>query len=249
LRFNAKEPQILIFTQPAPGGGTTGAYWLAFPTGIEAYGASFSTYVGESTLAGEVSVRRNMPLVSQTLFSLPGANGGGYGGAVYASLRAPGNPQPGGDISSTLSYAVGDTLQAQMSSVSTLSPNAVWDSADLSAEVALNDRLAVTSGVAQLAAGRNPFAVAMRAVLEPQFYEVLPALDLSTPIGLGYDLAGRSSVDSSMNYGAGDAEFGVTATWRKVWQGSITLTHFFGPQNRQPFADRDFVSISIQRTF
>jgi len=48
-----------------------------------------------------------------------------------------------------------------------------------------------------------------------------------------------------MNYGAGDVELGLTATWRTVWEGSVTFTHFFGPPDRQPFADRDFISISI----
>ena len=65
---------------------------------------------------------------------------------------------------------------------------------------------------------------------------MLPALDLSLPIGLGYDLIGRSSVDSSMNYGAGDLEFGVSATYRTVWEGSLTFTHFFGQRIVSPSA-------------
>ena len=249
LRFNAKEPQIFVVTAPQVVGNNAGEYWLVFPAGIQSYGASFSTYVADSTLAGEISVRRNMPLVSQTLFSLPGGSGGGYGGGVYAAVRAPGYNATTSNISSVTSYAVGDTLQAQLSSVSTLSPGALWDSADLSAELAANDLLSVTSGLAELAPGRNQVAAALRAVLEPHYFQVLPALDISVPIGLGYDLLGRSSVNSSMNYGAGDVELGLTATWRTVWEGSVTFTHFFGPPDRQPFADRDFISISIQRTF
>jgi hypothetical protein len=52
-----------------------------------------------------------------------------------------------------------------------------------------------------------------------------------------------------MNEGAGDLELGVSAKYRTVWEGSLTFTHFFGPENRQPFADRDFISLSVQRTF
>lgn len=250
LRFNAKEPQIFLESGAVAGSapGQVGDYWLEFPTGIQAYGSSFSTYVGESALAGEVSVRRYMPLVSQTLFALPGGSGsGGYGGFSYAALRAPDDvSQPYFGVTS---YAVGDTLQAQLSSVSTLSPGALWDGADLSAEVAANDRLRVTGGAAVLDRSRDALAAALRAVFEPHYYEVLPALDLSLPIGLGYDFLGNSSTDSSMNNGAGDVEFGVTATYRTVWDASLTLTHYFGPPDRQPFADRDFVSISIERTF
>ena len=79
--------------------------------------------------------------------------------------------------------------------------------------------------------------------------QVRRIVDLSVPIGLGYDLIGKSSVDSSMNAGAGDFEIGVNATYRTVWEGSLTFTHFIGPPDRQPFGDRDFISLSIQRTF
>lgn len=247
LQFHAKEPQIFTFFYPA-GGDSVGAYWLKFPSYVQAYGASFSAYAGESTLAGEISVRHNMPLVSQTLASLPGGGGnGGYGGLAYARLRGSGSaPVPETDV---LSYATGNTLQAQLSSVSTLSPNAVWQGADFSAEIAANDRLNVTQSADLLASGRDSFAAALRAVFEPHYYEVLPALDLSVPIGVGYDLIGKSSVDSSMNDGAGDLEIGVSATYRTVWEGSLTFTHFVGPPDRQPFGDRDFISISLQRTF
>ena len=189
-----------------------------------------------------------MPLISQTLFSLPGGGGGGYGG--FERVMPPGT---GGNTISPgfqdLAYAVGDTLQAQVSSVSTLSPGPLWQGADLSAEIAANDRLSVTSNPALVDTGRDVFAAAIRAVFEPHYYQVLPALDLSLPIGLGYDFIGRSSEDSSMNNGSGDAEVGVSATYQTVWQGSLTLTHFFGPVDRQSFADRDFVSLSIERTF
>ncbi len=253
LRFNAKEPEIFLFApgNAPPGAERIGDYWLVFPDGIQAYGASFSAPVGEDTLAGELSVRRNMPLISQSLFAVPGSSGGGYGVFSYAAaLRAPGtgpsSPQPTFDV---LSYAVGNTLQAQLSTVSVLSPGPLWQGADFSAEIAANDRLDVTSGIAELATSRDRFAAAFRAVLEPHYYEVLPALDLSLPIGLGYNLIGRSSVDSSMNVGAGDFELGMSATYQTVWEGSLTFTHYFGPPDRQPFADRDFISLSVERTF
>lgn len=246
LQFHAKEPQIFVFYFPG-GADDVGAYWLKFPSYVQAYGASFSTYAGESTLAGEVSVRHNMPLVSQTLASLPGSGGGGYGGFASTRPQGSGNaPVPQTDV---LSYAAGDTLQAQFSSVSTLSPGEFWQGADLSAEIAANDRLNLTKSASLLAPGRDSFAAALRAVFEPHYYEVLPALDLSVPIGFGYNLVGRSSVDPSMNDGSGDFEIGVSATYRTVWEGSLNFTHFIGSSDRQPFGDRDFVSLSIQRTF
>ena len=111
------------------------------------------------------------------------------------------------------------------------------------------ETLNVTGGIGELSPNRDTVAAAVRAVFEPHYYEVLPALDLTLPVGLGYNLIGKSSVDSSMNNGAGDFELGVSATYQTVWQGSINFTHYFGPPDRQPFADRDFVSLSVERTF
>lgn len=254
MQFNAKEPEVLSFTLPfVPSGSqNVGGYWLMFPRGIQAYGASFSAPLGDDTLAGEVSVRRNMPLISQTLFAIAGGSGGGgYGVLSYApAIRARGNQVPPSQLPpDVLSYAVGDTLQAQLSTVSVLSPGPLWQGADLSAEIAANDRLNVTSGIVELSPSRDKFAASLRAVLEPHYYEVLPALDLSLPIGFGYNLIGKSSVDSSMTEGAGDLELGVSATYQTVWEGSITFTHYVGPSDRQPFADRDFISLSVERTF
>jgi hypothetical protein len=250
LRFNAKEPEIFSASFPdvLPGAQRVGDYWLVFPDGIKAYGASFSAPLGEDTLAGEISVRQNMPLVSQTLFSVAGGGGGGYGytPALRGTVSAPLPPQPPFNV---FSYAVGDTLQGQLSTVSVLSPGPLWQGADFSAEVAANDRLNVTGGIGELSPNRDTVAAAVRAVFEPHYYEVLPALDLTLPVGLGYNLIGKSSVDSSMNNGAGDFELGVSATYQTVWQGSINFTHYFGPPDRQPFADRDFVSLSVERTF
>ena len=257
IRFDAKEPELYllpgVWTNPAF--GRVGTYELAFPAGIDAYGASFSTYIGQSTIAGEVSMRNNMPLVSAANYALAGGSGGGgYGpalqGAGYNAALLPAGPP----VTVTPSYiqntyAIGQTLHGQLSSVSTLSPTSMWDGADFSAEFAANDVLEVTRYGADLAPGRTSFAVAMRAVFEPHYFAVLPALDLSVPIGLGYDLIGRSRTDASLNAGAGDVELGVTATYRAVWQGSITMTHFIGSPSSQPFADRDFISLSLERTF
>ncbi len=246
IRFNAKEPELYLLpgVSANPAQGRLGIYELVFPAGVSAFGASFSTYAGESTIAGEASVRTNMPLVSAADFALAGG-GGGYGGSVHKIGSAASNA----DLYTASTYAEGDTLHAQLSSVSTLSPTAEWDSADFSAELAANDLLNVARNGARLYPGRSSFAAAMRLVFEPRYFEVLPGLDISIPVGLGYDLVGRSSTDASLNAGTGDIELGVSATFRAAWRGSVTATHFLGPPSRQPFADRDFLAISVERTF
>jgi hypothetical protein len=52
-----------------------------------------------------------------------------------------------------------------------------------------------------------------------------------------------------MHQGGGDVTISVTATYRQVWQSAIAFTHFIGGATAQPLTDRDFVSVSLARTF
>ena len=229
LRFNGKEPEVYFrnygLDAPLP---LNGSYQLVYPNGIEAYGVSLSSYLGNSTVAGEVSVRTNMPLVSQFI-------------NVALGQQADGSDHP--------LYPIGDTLQGQVSSTTTYGGNSLWQRATLNLEFAANERLDISRNASEFDPSRDPFALSFQTTFSPQVFELLPALDVSLPIGFGYGLVGRSSVDSTQNAGAGNLELGVSATYRAVWQGSLSFTHFIGGPARQPLADRDFVSLSIQRTF
>ena len=228
LRFNSKEPQVYLHPDNTILSGKAGTYQLVYPEGIEIYGVSASSYLGESNVAGEISLRRNMPLVSGPV-------------TVPDGVQADGDRHP--------LYALGDTLHAQVSSVSSFGASALWQRADLSAELAANDRLSVIKNAEALEPGRDKFAAAVRITFEPEYFEVLPNLDLSLPMSIGYNLAGKSSIDDTQNARAGDVEFGISATFKTVWQANLTMTRFFGPAARQPLADRDFLALSIERVF
>jgi hypothetical protein len=244
LRFHAKDPQVYYRPGIVVGSGSpptiivpsivnlsigkVGTYNLVYPQGIEIYGISASGYLGSSNIAGEISGRRNMPLVSTTLIEAPGQ-------------AADGDRHP--------LYAVGNSLHAQISTITNFSRSAIWDAATLSVEVAANSRLRITKNPAVFDRSADGVAVALRSSFEPTYFAVLPNLDLTPSFGVGYDVAGDSSTDSYQTRGGGDFEFGVTATYRVVWSGSITLSHFFGSVYRQPLADRDLIGFSIQRTF
>lgn len=228
LRFNSKSPAVYLHPDFSLPPGRIGTYDLFYPQGIEIYGASFSTYLGDSNIAGEISGRRNMPLMSGGIIVPPG-------------VAADGHDHP--------LYPIGDTLHAQVSTVSLLHASRWWNGAALTFELAANDRLDVVKNASALMPGRDPFAMAMQATFEPQYFQVLPSLDISIPMSFGYGLVGRSSIDSSENAGTGSFGIGVSATYRSVWQAKLALTEFLGPPTRQPFADRGFVALSVQRTF
>jgi hypothetical protein len=211
-----------------PRSGEVGSYDLAYPEGIAIYGLSASGYAGSATVAGEVSLRRRMPLVSNPLILFFGMAGDGNAAARYA---------------------VGRTLHVQLSAVAVMPETRLWHGASLAAEIAANRRLKVTRNPAALDTGRNRTAVALRATFEPQYFSVLPGLDLRFPMGFGLGVAGRSSVLQGQNARAGDMELGVRATYRAVWTASLRLTHFVGPRARQPLKDRDVISLSLTRAF
>lgn len=231
LRYNAKYPVLKADSVLATPGssGQAGEFHSFYPTGIDVYGASFSTYIGDSNIAGEISARRNMPLVSVSPVSL------------YFAMPVR--------ILDDKYYAEGDTLHAQISSVATLSRADLWDSADLSMEIAANDLLAATRNAAVLSRTRDRFAASVRALFKPRYFEILPNLDGALVFGLGYNFAGRSRTDYTQNAGTGDFELGISASWRSVWKADLTLTSFIGAPNRQFLADRDFLMASVERTF
>jgi len=219
LRFDAKSPQIFLAPDGSATGPVLGHYGLQYPRGIGLFGASFSAFAGDSNVAGEISVRDNMPLVSR----------------FPSDAASP--------------YARGTTLHAQMSSVTQVPPGRFWQGASLEAEITANAVLAVTGGAGALAPGRQKAASALRVVFSPQYFRVLPHLDMSLPIGVAYDVVGSSQVLADQPAHAGNAELAVNATWRTVWVAALTYTHFIGSPAHQALADRDFVTLTVSRTF
>lgn len=225
LQFSATYPVLEIASTNGGTSGDIGSFRLTYPRRIQLYGASFSDYIGETNLAGEISLRRFMPLTS--ISSLAQYDAGPHG----------------------THYAEGNTLHAQLSSVMALGPGAMWNSADLSIELAANELLDVTQYAPVLDRSRDRFALSGRALLQPHYFEVLPNLDMTVPIGFGYNITGRSSLDYTQNAGSGDVEAGLSAVYLTVWKASLTATVYIGSPRTQALADRDFLMFRIERTF
>lgn len=248
-QFHSKDP--VVYVHPGAGfnpfTGQVGTYQLVFPEDIKIFGTSFSTTVGDTNVAGEFSLRRNMPLVPK-------------GGAVVV---------PGGftaDNRSNPLYPVGNTAHAQLSWTVLLSPGALWQGGSFIGEVAWHRLLSVTKNANALEPNATRDATAVRMIFQPAYFQVLNGVDINVPIGIGYGLFGRSPVLNpgfSVNHG-GDFSIGINADYLKIWKLGLSYTHFFGPRGGlltppnaaiqsysygQTFKDRDFVSLTIQRTF
>jgi len=220
-----------------PNGMQVGDYQWVFPEGIRALGASFSTTLGSVNVAGEVSLRSNTPLDSDAQVYLPGA-----------------------DNSDHPLYAVGKSAHAQVSWIASLGPTWLAREADFVGEIAWNRRLSVTKNPAAMNPNATRDATNIRMVLEPKYRQVLPGVDLSVPVGLGFGLDGNSSVVGAfLGKGTGDLSVGLNGSYLDVWRFGLSYTHYLGSEGpfisnghrtfKQATGDRNFVSFVLRRTF
>jgi hypothetical protein len=222
LRFNDKLPQV--YTRPGEG-----SYALVYPEDIRVLGASFSTVVGDTNVAGEIHVRRHMPLASVPLTVPPGT--------------------PADNRNNPL-YAVGNTVHAQVSVIHPLTATPWWDSATISAEAGGLYRTSVTRNAGNLDPARDRSAWGFSVRFTPSYLQVLPELDLSVPVSLTYNVKGKTPVTSAFNGdNAGNFSIGLNGEYRKTWNVALQYTNYFGGAAVQPLKDRDFISLSLQRTF
>jgi hypothetical protein len=210
----------------------TGRYDLIYPTGIDLLGFSLASRLGDAGIGGEVSVRHGMPLVTAAVVE-----------------DAAGAPIPTGDT-----LHVNASWQYAVPPLPFLAGGATW-----SGELAANELIDAHNPLDRMP-GRSCSAAAIRTVFEAQFPQILPRVDMTVPLGLGYGLFGRSSVDPTMTAGLGDIDLGIAAIIDQAWHTSLTLSHYLGRDRAlylpygpnaagDPLSAGDFVRLSIERKF
>jgi len=250
-RYHEKAP-VPVLDASTPGAFAGGSYALYYQKGIETYGASASTLIGETNVAGEVSMRRGTPLAPL--------------GDLVVTL------DPTANNSNNAPYALGNTLHANVSAISVFAGNGLWQGASLIGELAWNHLLKVThnpsnvvepAGVLNSTHSRDHWGA--RVVFQPEYFQVLPQLDLQVPIGIGYGIAGRSAVFQLFPEHSGDVSVGLNFDYQKLWRFGLQATHYYGRAGaapstgdpatslyasyRQYYRDRDTVSLWLQRSF
>jgi len=245
IRYHATTPSnINTVLTGAPPALTPSSYRWLYHEGVRAYGASFAKSIGEWGLAGEVSVRQNAPLASSGQATLATIG-------VNAGLNNNSNP----------GYAVGETAHAQVSWIASLGPSFLSNEASFVGEVAWNTRLKVTRNAHMLNPNADKSAVATRMVFSPSYRQVLPGLDLSPSIGLGYTKGKSSAVGPGFGVdGGGDLSLGLNAVYLGAWNLGVNYVHFLGKAAptldannnavyQQALKDRNYLTVSLRTTF
>ena len=245
-QFHDKMPQFYLRPGVNVQEGSIGDYVMVFAEDIKVVGASLSTLVADANVAIEVSMREDMPLVAS-------------GNAVIL----PGNTTADGGSESA--FPRGRTAHVNLSAINVFGASPLWDGATFIGELAFNRRLSISENDDQLDPLATRDASALQFVFSPEYFQVKPGLDLQVPIGVSYGLAGRSSVNGALfpSEKGGNVSIGIKGDYQRTWQGSLNYTHYFGSSGsvilydtdvpelsyKNFHGDRDFVSLSIQRTF
>jgi hypothetical protein len=98
-------------------------------------------------------------------------------------------------------------------------------------------------------------------VYSPTYRQVMPGLDLSPSVGVGYARGKSSAVGPAFGVDkGGDMNFGISATYLGRWVAALNVVRYFGPEGstldnannaqfKQALKDRNFISISLRNTF
>ncbi|MHA4871769.1 DUF1302 domain-containing protein [Duganella sp. PWIR1] len=228
----------LNVTSPAPG-----SWYYVFPDAVTTAGFSATQSIGNTNLSLEVSARNNMPLTNANI--------------VYPNVQAA--PR----------YATGRTAHINLSWLTSLAPNFLARESTLVGELAWNRALSKDDPDHMLDELRTRDATALQVIFSPSYRQVLPGLDVNVPLGLRYVVDGNSSV-TGLGWGAehtGTATLGLEGTWQGVWQFSINYNKYLGApepfvnykplltgghavySSGNPLADRDYIALSVRRTF
>jgi hypothetical protein len=212
--------------------GVAGApgYHFVYPRDVEIFGASASSSVGNANVAGEASVRRNVPLLSNAL-----------------AMDLASNPAADNDRNPL--YAVGDLVHLQASTIWVLPRVGMWDTATLTAEVGGHHLYNITRNEAARDNAKKRTYAGANVVLEPTWYQIVPDLDMSIPLSVGYSFTGYSPVDPTAIAHGGSVTTGVSFVFQRDWRARIDYTKYLGKDANHPVGDRDNLVLSIARTF
>lgn len=247
IRFHSKIPQQVTRIGIGAGGPPPGpvSYYLAYHEGVNAFGASASKTFGDYNVAIEASMRTNQDLASSAV-----------------DTSALGGPVT--DNNSNPAYAVGRTAHMNLSMLGNLGRTFLWREATIAGELAWNRVLSITKNPGAIDPNGSRDGLALRVVVEPTYRQVLSGLDIGVPVGIGYAPKGSRPLamhpNSWIPEGGGDLSIGINGNYLDAWRFSLSYTHYYGALGtlqdsnnaytyKQTFKDRDYVALSLNRTF
>jgi len=166
-----------------------------------------------------------------------------YRSGVDMSVSGPAGP----------TAARGRLTQALLSSIYTMSPNAISQQIDLVGEAGYVHVNGVDGGTAALLSDVNSWGVSTVATFN--YRNVIPRWDLAVPVTYAAIVKGTPAMSGSFGslYGEHDQRASVFAnfTYLQNFQVGVGYNAFLGSAdlNKRPYADRDYAAINLKYSF
>ncbi|WP_374439314.1 DUF1302 domain-containing protein [Pseudomonas panipatensis] len=233
LRFHDKTPQIDFLSQ-----WNNAAYRALYFEGIDLYGASFSSMVGDTNVSGEVSYRDGQPVLVDTGL-VPYAVRGKTVQALVSFIHSFGN----------LPIADNTTLTGEVGYNRVLD-NDKAPSFDVFVPGGGGRYTQVqTANTDKLYYDTSAWGYTVNLSLD--YNNVFNGWDLTVPIIFSQAVNGSSSMPGSFGLGQGDDRFAVGTTWRYLNNLTVEARYnmYLGNASETPLADRDNLSLSAKYSF
>jgi hypothetical protein len=243
--------------------GKAGTYQTAYGNNIHMFGLSLSKSIAGVSVGAEVSYRQNMPLASDPINVLPAPLAAVTPGAV-ATTAVPSNGDTPG--------ALGNTWHGLVNGLVTLPRTPLFDTANLSVEVAgmhldsVTQNAAVYKGRANYSAIDKPTTnfVGMAATFTPTWFQVFPGVDFTMPLTWTQGLSGTAATLFGGNRDTGNWSAGIGATIYQKYLVNLSYISYFGNYStaggascaancyagtNAALSDRGWVSLTFKTTF
>ena len=206
-----------------------GRYRVRYFDNIDQYGASFSTVLGSTSIAGEVSYRDGQPVMVDN----------GFSSSVRGkTLQAQ----------TSLIHVVGPTSWADNTTlVGELVYNTVLDN-DKSEPLVLAPGFSLP-GTDSLVYDRDAWGYTVQATFD--YNNVFSGWDMSVPVTYSTAAQHDSSLVGSINSGQGDDRASIGSSWRYLGNFTVEARYnaYLGNANNSPLADRDNVALNFKYRF
>ena len=195
------------------------SYYLEYAENVRMIGFSFSTILGDTNVAGEISYRYDAPV-------------------AYA-------PDPGAISIVGAKYERSDYWQAQISTISILPQTFLYDNASLTTEIGMNH---ICDGDTMMD-GYNHTAYGGVFKLSCDYYQLMQELDLTVPVTFKWFPKGTSPILGTFAEKADSVGISFDFTYKSVYKVSLGYVNFLHDPKKNPKSDRDYVSLNLKYTF
>ena len=242
--------------------GKYGTYTAVYGDNIHMYGLTLSKEFGGVSVGAEVSYRQNMPLLSEAVPVLPAPLVSSTPGAI-ATTAVPANGTPG---------ALGSTWHLVLNGLGLIGSTPLFDTAGWAVELTAMHVASVTQNEAVYVGrpGYNKFDKATRSYtglainFTPQWFQVLPGMDMFLPISWAQGLNGNAAVTSGGQNGAGNYAVGVAVDLYQKYRVDLKYTGYYGDystsaaspalgtvfnRTNAQLSDRGWISLTFKTTF